>query len=38
LGVEKLKFTSKPQRIAANALYQKMGFERKETNVYEMKL
>jgi hypothetical protein len=30
--------TSNPKRIAANKLYQAMGFERKETNVYRMKL
>ncbi len=30
--------TSRPARAAANKLYQKLGFERKETNVYQMKL
>lgn len=35
---ETLGLTSRPSREAANALYQKMGFQRKETNVYEMKL
>ncbi len=30
--------TSRPSREAANALYRSMGFERKETNVYRMKL
>lgn len=29
-----LMFTSKPARVRANQLYQSMGFERKETNVY----
>ncbi len=32
-----LMLTSNPKRIAANQLYQRMGFERKETNVYRMK-
>lgn len=32
-----LMLTSNPTRIAANALYQSIGFERKETNVYRMK-
>jgi ribosomal protein S18 acetylase RimI-like enzyme len=33
-----LMLTSRPTRVAANSLYQKTGFERKETNVYQMKL
>ena len=32
-----LMLTSNPKRVAANRLYQAMGFERKETNVYRMK-
>ena len=32
-----LMLTSNPKRMAANKLYQAMGFERKETNVYRMK-
>ena len=32
-----LMLTSNPKRVAANKLYQVMGFERKETNVYRMK-
>ena len=32
-----LMLTSNPKRIVANKLYQAMGFERKETNVYRMK-
>ena len=32
-----LMLTSNTKRIAANKLYQAMGFERKETNVYRMK-
>lgn len=31
-----LMLTSNPQRIEANALYRKMGFEPKQTNVYKM--
>lgn len=30
--------TSNPTRIAANKLYQKLGFEQKQTNVYRMNL
>ena len=33
-----LMLTSRPTRVAANALYQSAGFEKKETNVYKMKL
>lgn len=36
--VPSLMLTSNPKRVAANKLYQIMGFERKETNVYRMKL
>ena len=36
-GVPSLMLTSNPKRIAANKLYQAMGFGRKETNVYRMK-
>lgn len=36
LGVETLMLTSNPSRIAANKLYQSLGFEQKETNVYRM--
>lgn len=37
-GVQQIHLTSNPQRIAANGLYQALGFEKKETNVYVMKL
>lgn len=30
----KVELTSHPSRVAANALYQKMGFTKRETNVY----
>jgi ribosomal protein S18 acetylase RimI-like enzyme len=33
-GVRSIDLTSRPRREAANALYQKLGFERRETNVY----
>ncbi len=36
-GVKSLNLTSSPERVAANKLYQKMGFEKRETNVYRMK-
>ena len=32
----KIFLTSRPHRVAANALYQSLGFRRKETNVYEI--
>ena len=38
MGIPSLMLTSNPKRVAANKLYQAMGFERKETNVYRMKL
>lgn len=36
LGRSTLMLTSNPKRVAANNLYQSVGFERKETNVYKM--
>jgi ribosomal protein S18 acetylase RimI-like enzyme len=33
-----LSLTSRPERIAGNKLYQKVGFQRKETNVYRLEL
>lgn len=38
LGVMELHLTSNPRREAANAMYQNLGFVRKETNVYLMRL
>ena len=35
-GVKQLMLTSNPLRVAANKLYQAMGFEQKETNCYKM--
>lgn len=37
-GIQHLHLTSNPKRIAANGLYQALGFERKETNCYVMKV
>ena len=36
LGDGALMLTSRPSRIAANALYRSSGFEQKKTNVYKM--
>ena len=36
-GVDSIALTSNNARIAANKLYQKLGFERYETNLYKMK-
>ena len=36
-GVNTLSLTSNPSRIAANRLYQKLGFELYETNFYKMR-
>lgn len=33
-GVKIVNLTSNPNRIAANSLFQKMGFNKRETNVY----
>lgn len=33
-AVRSVDLTSRPSRVAANALYQKLGFELRETNVY----
>lgn len=37
-GAYSLHLTSRPDRAAANKLYQKLGFELRETNVYQMRL
>lgn len=36
--VDSINLTSRPSRFAANKLYQSMGFEKRETNVYKMDL
>jgi ribosomal protein S18 acetylase RimI-like enzyme len=33
-GVGSIRLSSRPHRAAANRLYQRLGFERRETNVY----
>jgi ribosomal protein S18 acetylase RimI-like enzyme len=38
MGAPHVGLTSNPARQAANRLYQKMGFEQRETNVYRYKL
>lgn len=37
-GAVTVDLTSRPSREAANRLYRRLGFERRETNVYRMKL
>jgi ribosomal protein S18 acetylase RimI-like enzyme len=37
MGLQYVDLTSKPSRTTANNLYQSMGFERRETNVYRKK-
>jgi ribosomal protein S18 acetylase RimI-like enzyme len=34
LGSRTVDLTSRPSRVAANALYRKLGFEERETNIY----
>lgn len=38
LGNVDLHLTSKPTRVAANALYRSLGFEKRDTNFYRMKI
>jgi ribosomal protein S18 acetylase RimI-like enzyme len=38
LGLRHLDLTSRPAREAANALYQSLGYERRQTNVYRLRL
>jgi ribosomal protein S18 acetylase RimI-like enzyme len=37
-GASNITLTSNPLRVAANKLYVKLGFEKRETNAYQMKL
>lgn len=37
MGLKHLDLTSRPDRIVANQLYQKLGFDKRETNVYRLK-
>ena len=36
MNVHRIQLTSNPARVAANGLYQELGFERYETNCYKM--
>jgi ribosomal protein S18 acetylase RimI-like enzyme len=38
LGCRTVDLTSRPSREAANHIYKKLGFERRDTNVYRMEL
>jgi ribosomal protein S18 acetylase RimI-like enzyme len=38
LGLTHLDLTSQPAREAANALYQSLGYEKRSTNVYRLRL
>ena len=38
LGARTVDLTSRPSRVAANKLYLKLGFERRNTNVYRLTL
>jgi ribosomal protein S18 acetylase RimI-like enzyme len=38
MGAKSVGLTSRPTREAANRLYQRMGFEHRETNVYRLLL
>ena len=35
---ERVEFTSNPSRVAGNTMYQRLGFEKRDTNVYRLKL
>jgi ribosomal protein S18 acetylase RimI-like enzyme len=37
-GAKDVSLTSRPEREAANRLYERLGFERRNTNVYRLKL
>jgi ribosomal protein S18 acetylase RimI-like enzyme len=37
-ALKSISLTSRPSRIAGNKLYQKLGFQRRETNVYKLRL
>jgi len=38
LGMKHIDLTSRPHRIAAHKLYEKMGFAKRDTNVYRFKV
>lgn len=35
-GVAYVDFTSRPSRLAGNSLYEKLGFKRRDTNIYRL--
>ena len=37
-GAKNVSLTSNPMRVAANRLYVKLGFQKRETNLYQIKL
>lgn len=37
-GIKSLTLTSHPSRVVANKLYQRLGFEKRDTNVYRVNL
>ncbi|MCG6187453.1 GNAT family N-acetyltransferase [Maribellus maritimus] len=37
-GISQINLTSTPERVAANQLYQQLGFRKRETNVYRLTL
>ncbi len=37
-GINEINLTSNPGRVTANKLYQKLGFAKRETNVYRLNL
>lgn len=36
-GIRKIDLSSRPERLSANRLYQKIGFQIRETNMYRLK-
>lgn len=38
IGIEKINLTSSPERIAANKMYKKLGFIKRDTNVYRLEV
>jgi ribosomal protein S18 acetylase RimI-like enzyme len=37
-GIRRIDFTSNPERVAANRLYEHLGFKKRNTNVYRIEL
>lgn len=38
MNIKSINLTSTPTRLAANELYKKMGFEKRDTNVYRLRV